>query len=76
MTAHQTNLSQSSYFETFFHPNLRELVTMMSRVVTDVNLLKNVDVHYLLGCSEVDMLLYLAKNQGIPWLHLNSTHLR
>lgn len=76
-STNRSMLSESSQvIESFYHPNLRDLVTMTSQVVLNAKVHKNINIHYLLGCSEVDMLLYLSKNQAIPWIKLNSVHLR
>lgn len=62
--------------ESFFHPNLRELATLISRNVFDLQSIHRLDLHNLLSFSEVDMLSYLSHKEAISLLQINSHHLR
>lgn len=60
----------------FYHPNLRELATMMTRYIVDVEELPTFDIHNILSCSETDMLSYLSHKEALKLVKINSKHIR
>jgi hypothetical protein len=62
--------------ESFYHPHLRDLTTLISKTVFDLQSLSRLDLHNLLSFSEVDLLSYLSHKEAISLIHINSHHLR
>jgi hypothetical protein len=70
------SIASNQTAESFYHPNLREITTLISRNVFDLQSLHRLDLHNLLSFSEVDMLSYLSHKEALSLLQINSHHLR